>query len=118
MHACEWERGTGKFRKHSKKLFWAEKTVSASFDRKLEEAIRAGKADVSLARFLGIDPHKHTIEWKANWLKQHMTYLNYDFKKDQWVNPSKSGWATASHANGFLSSAKGIIEAVRQEART
>jgi len=108
-----WEKGM--FRSHLKKIFSANKALSLSLDNKLREAIQKHEADESLARFLGIDPHKDTIQWKAEWLKQHVTYLNYDFKKGQWLKPSTIWCTTASFANGLLNTAKKTIEAVRRE---
>jgi len=127
MIAKQWSNGKAitkdlwknkrEFMSHWKKLFIAEKAALESFDRQLEDAIRKHEADASMTRFLGIDPHEYTVKWKAGRLKQSVTYLDYDFEKRRWSKPSDLGFATASFANGHLSSAQGFIKVVRQEGK-
>lgn len=112
----QWEN-RAEFFSHWKKLFKAEKAAHLSFDRELTELIEKHGTDKWLAHLIGTDPHKPTIQWKARRLKQSLTYLNYDFKRERWLKPSDMPIAIASFANGHLSSAKEMIKAVRQEGK-
>jgi AbiV family abortive infection protein len=111
----QWEKGV--FRKHWFKLYWAEEAAKLSLDKRVIEAIQKKEAEASLARILRSRPHKGTIKFKAETIKQRATYLDYDFDKEIWLKPNTSLYTTAPSANGFLGQTKGFIKAVEQNTR-